>query len=190
MIKIFCNKYDVDAFPCKYGEDERCYYMKILAVGKTLSVREMNGYDDSDFYASYWDEESQSIKEIMYATTRFWTYPANAVIDATPDIIEKAKLWELKIKRNRKAKELRLERKILWKIKYVTNLPFSKCLKIKDLYQDKDVKKAVYILLSANLRSPFRKSLRDTFINWINAESPKYTSPFSKKQWGILLKEF
>lgn len=58
--------------------------------GAVLRLRERNGYDDSDFYALVWDEEQQATREIMYATTRGWTYHNGASIDATHDVIEKA----------------------------------------------------------------------------------------------------
>lgn len=58
--------------------------------GAVLRLRERNGYDDSDFYALVWDEEQQATREIMYATTRGWTYHNGANIDATHEVIEKA----------------------------------------------------------------------------------------------------
>jgi hypothetical protein len=51
-------------------------------VGRVVSLREHNGYDDSDFYALVWDDESQTVKRIMYGSTRFWTYHNSAKIDA------------------------------------------------------------------------------------------------------------
>lgn len=38
--------------------------------GKVVNVREANYYDDSDFYATYWDEGKQEFVEYMYHTTR------------------------------------------------------------------------------------------------------------------------
>jgi len=58
--------------------------------GAVLSTREINGYNDSDFYAMVWDEKEQEVKRIDYATTRGWTYDNNARVDATPEVIEKA----------------------------------------------------------------------------------------------------
>jgi hypothetical protein len=62
--------------------------------GAVLRLRERNGYDDSDFYALVWDEEQQATREIMYATTRGWTYHNGADIDATREVIGKAIAWE------------------------------------------------------------------------------------------------
>ena len=38
--------------------------------GKVVNLREANYYDDSDFYATYWDVEKQEFVEYMYDTTR------------------------------------------------------------------------------------------------------------------------
>ena len=62
-------------------------YRRTFAEGCVVSMREMNGYDDSDFYATYYDAESNSFKETMYASTRGWTYPNGASIDATPAVM-------------------------------------------------------------------------------------------------------
>jgi hypothetical protein len=59
-------------------------------IGAVLATRERNYYDDSDFYAVVWDEEDQCVKQVEYATTRFGGGGV-ACVDATPEVIEKAK---------------------------------------------------------------------------------------------------
>lgn len=56
-------------------------YMATTHVGVVLSVGEYNGRDDSDFYADVW--EDQKIVRITYASTRGWSYPNSASVDAT-----------------------------------------------------------------------------------------------------------
>lgn len=63
-------------------------------TGCVLKTGEHNYHDDSDFYALVWDETSQQVREIEYATTRGWTYHNKAVVDATPDVRAKAIAWE------------------------------------------------------------------------------------------------
>lgn len=94
--------------------------------GCVLDTYERNGYDDSDFYAIVWDGER--IRSIEYGTTRGWTYPNHAKVDATPEVIAAARasavepvfeaMWEaavaasqrvengrlVRLKRNRKGK--------------------------------------------------------------------------------------
>jgi hypothetical protein len=54
--------------------------------GQVVALREHNGYDDSDFYAVVWDAEKAEPREVMYATTRGWTYRNSATVDATPEV--------------------------------------------------------------------------------------------------------
>lgn len=78
--------------------DNKCYdlsaiYLKTTYIGQVLSLRERNMYDDSDFFALVWDEETQSPREIEYASTRAWTYPNYAEVDATDEVKEKYAKW-------------------------------------------------------------------------------------------------
>ena len=72
-------------------------YMETTYKGCVLETREYNGRDDSDFYALCWDEATQSIAKVNYATTRGWTYPNGASEDATEDVRQKASAWIRKI---------------------------------------------------------------------------------------------
>ncbi|UTU07998.1 hypothetical protein CcrC1_gp312 [Caulobacter phage C1] len=54
--------------------------------GCVLSLGEVNGYHDSDFYAIVWDEADQATRRIEYASTRGWTYDCGASIDATDEV--------------------------------------------------------------------------------------------------------
>lgn len=56
--------------------------------GLCIADREMNGYDDSDFYMLVWNHEKGEPEEIMFATTRGWSYPSMAsYVDATPEVL-------------------------------------------------------------------------------------------------------
>lgn len=63
---------------------------RIEYEGAVLQTFERNGYDDSDFYAIVYDEATDSIKHVCYATTRGWTYANYATVDATPEVLAKA----------------------------------------------------------------------------------------------------
>jgi len=57
---------------------------------KCVRDREANHYNDSDFYMTVFDEEKDCFKEIEYATTRAWTYPAmGSNVDATDELKER-----------------------------------------------------------------------------------------------------
>src|SRR5262245_8797785 len=83
-----CHSHGVDlnkAIGCKFP---------ILSYeGAVLQTWENNGYDDSDFLAAVWDEDTQKVKSVTYATTRGWTYHNGASVDATNDVLAKAKKW-------------------------------------------------------------------------------------------------
>ncbi len=68
-------------------------YMMTTHVGLVIETGEYNGYDDSDFYAVVWDVENQRTQRIVYATTRGWTYPNSATIDATPEVLAQYNAW-------------------------------------------------------------------------------------------------
>lgn len=75
------------------SQDEKLLMAKTYE-GCVLSTYERNGYHDSDFFAHVWDEEKQAVITIEYATTRGWTYPNNAVVDATPEVKAKVAAYE------------------------------------------------------------------------------------------------
>jgi len=62
-----------------------------------LADRELNGYNDSDFYAVFWDTETESIRSEMYGTTRCaapTVAPADEYLrDIPDDVLEKAKAY-------------------------------------------------------------------------------------------------
>jgi hypothetical protein len=60
-------------------------------VGAVLMKYERNGYDDSDFVAVVYDEATDSLKHIEYASTRGWTYMNGATVDATEEVQAKAR---------------------------------------------------------------------------------------------------
>lgn len=54
--------------------------------------REENGYHDSDWYATVWDKETKSVKEVLFMTTRAGMY-GSAEIDCTLENKIKACRW-------------------------------------------------------------------------------------------------
>ena len=64
-------------------------YMRTTHIGLVVRAGEHNYRDDSDFFAIVWDEENEKPREVEYASTRGWTYPNSATVDATPEVIWK-----------------------------------------------------------------------------------------------------
>lgn len=70
------------------------HYVEETHAGLVLGTYEKNGYDDSDFFAIVWDDEIGMVKHVCYATTRGWTYLNAANVDASPEVIAKARAYE------------------------------------------------------------------------------------------------
>lgn|SRR5262245_6684446 len=91
MIRTMCNKDTpgavLDDYWTKVAKTE--IWMVETHKGLVLELREVNGYDDSDFYAVVWNEEKGEPERITYASTRGWTYPNGAGVDATPEVAAK-----------------------------------------------------------------------------------------------------
>jgi hypothetical protein len=117
-----------DDFARKLGPDcanhwchiSKPLYMETTFEGAVLDTGEMNGRDDSDFYAVVWDEEMGQVRRVEYASTRGWCYPNSATIDATDEVKEKASRWiersylrpTLLLSAERKAKEVTKGRRV------------------------------------------------------------------------------
>lgn len=65
-------------------------FIDVTYEGAVLRTGEHNWYDDSDFFADVWDDATNAVKRITYATTRGWTYANGANVDATPEVRAKA----------------------------------------------------------------------------------------------------
>ena len=69
-----------------WSKEGRDIYTVETHKGLVLSLGEYNGRDDSDFYAVVWNEETGHTERIVYASTRGWTYPNGAAVDATDEV--------------------------------------------------------------------------------------------------------
>lgn len=68
--------------------------------GCVLNVWEHNGYHDSDFYATVWDEEKQAVVDVEYDTTRCGG-GGTAQIDATDEVLQKVYRYYKRLGRSR-----------------------------------------------------------------------------------------
>ena len=156
-------------------------------VGYCIRDYERNGYDDSDFYMTYWNPVTNKPEDICFASTRGWTYPSyGSRMDATPDIQKK---YEDYIAYQRKYENVMRKlsvRKEYWEIVKKNNLPsLSVVEKIRNVFPGENWSK-VKVLLTSNLRSQFRISIKNQIINWALDENPKYKQPLSNRQMNYL----
>jgi hypothetical protein len=168
-----------------YAEGPVAIYTWETHKGMCLRDREMNGYDDSDFYMLVWNEEKGCPEEIMFATTRGWSYPSyGSYVDATDDVKAKYQAWCDEQTRKaeaakRKAKALKLIelRNDCRVIAEKWNVNYFRLLKLR---KDREFN-AMLKLFNIRIKSGFKVSLRNQLINWLNGKS-EYAKPFSPKQ--------
>ncbi len=74
---------ECEAYGCYRGETQ----VKLSSyIGATLTDREENWHDDSDFYAIVWDEAEQTTRRVEWGTTRFAMTGCSCRCDATPEV--------------------------------------------------------------------------------------------------------
>jgi len=87
-----CPHYNDPTYTMSKGPQcgEKCYaeppkYLMTTYVGKCLFEREENGYHDSYFYMTVWDEDTQSPKEVCFGATAYGGW-VNPTTDATDEV--------------------------------------------------------------------------------------------------------
>lgn len=159
--------------------------------GLCISEREMNGYHDSDFYMLVWDPEKGEPHEILFASTRGWTYPSYASApDATPETLAAYEAWKARKAAERRASErkakaliLRANRKLALKAAREHGFPHWRLTKLR---HGTGYEAVLKLLASKRVRSKFKLSLRAQAIAWLKEQAPKYATPFSAKQVACL----
>lgn len=163
--------------PC--GEGPEGLHTYETHHGLCVAEREHNMYDDSDFYMVVLDEETDTFKEVMFASTRGWTYPCMASHrDAPKDLLDRY-LAEQQAKRDRIA-EGNIERAVNARAKLIaaTGLSFEQVQRIEAL----DCGQRLMTFMAIKVRSEFKKSLQQRIRDWSAEANPTYKTPLSPRQ--------
>lgn len=175
-----------------FTTEEGAPYIRLIGlldtyVGACLSDSERNGRDDSDFYMRVWDEKEQTVKSILFASTRGWSYPCMASRpDATPETLAKVAAWEKKQARRYKAANIRTARKAAADLATRLGLTRGRAARLILACDEGWKLEAATKLLTGNLRSTFRIKLRTQVQDWLKDDAPKYKTPLSPKQWACI----
>ncbi len=181
------DSYPEGAFcPVSWRREKVCVYD--YAHGMVVAEREMNGYDDSDFYATYWNGEK--FVEEMVGTTRCWSYPCGSEVDAGPELMEKyrqhlarcARVYRVRGKVDLRHDLIEDARKAALKSYHVAK-------KLRDTLGPEAYERLIVLLSSdahGRLRSKFRKSLAAQVRSWLADPAPQYASPLSPRQASYL----
>lgn len=172
-------------------------------VGLCIQERERNMHDDSDFFMLVWDaekkvewcEEPGAPVEIMFATTRGWSYPRLASsVDATPEVRALFEKYTERTRRHFKALGLCERRKFAKQVREECGLSWSEYKRLRfavGLVGARDEIPEGYRTLlrsehAGRLRSKFRMSLAAQVRKWLADPSPAYATPLSPKQANYL----
>lgn len=97
-------------------------YMETSRVGLVVETGERNFHDDSDFLAVYWDREARMLKSVTYGTTRGWSYPNHAEVDATPEVLAEVEAYRAECRIKAEAYRAAAEAKMVREGRRVTCL--------------------------------------------------------------------
>lgn len=181
----------------QYAENKLCLHD--ILHGKCLFETERNGYDDSDFFMTYWDEEKNAPARMMFGTTRGWSYPClgGSCPDATDEIKEKYSQWQQneEFKRDMARRNHRLEllsktRSLEAKVCSDYNVSRKALIRLRKAFggfvlvgSKYDTYGNILAFINNNrIRSKFKISIKTQVIEWLRLDNPKYDKPLSPKQ--------
>lgn len=155
--------------------------------GLCLFESEVNGRDDSDFYMVVWNPEKQCTENLMFATTRGWSYPCYASrVDATPEVIAAYEAYNAERQRQQS-----IRRRWAWRQEQVQTaiccgISRHELRRVRFSMNQEEFKAVCVLLKTRKFRSKFRESLAAQVRAWIADPKPKYDSPLTRKQLNAL----
>jgi hypothetical protein len=178
--------FDWKAYSPSYADSTRDDVLFTFAKGRVVAERERNMTDDSDFYATYMTDAGQFI-EIMYGTTRGWSYANGSNIDAIREVEEAYENHVDRVTRHRHAQARWNERNRRWTAIREAGITMGQYKRLKNVYGGSNDMGRIMKLLRTKVRSGFKKSLVAQIRGWLDAPTPKYNTPLSPKQLEYLV---
>ena len=180
--------------------------------GLCLQDREANGYDDSDWYMLVWNPEKGAPEEVLFASTRGWSYPCYASQpDATPEVRAAYEAWRQADARRRRIQNRWDARRADTLLAQALGLPSrAAAIKLREAlgqHRAPTVKSSgkglvivshslnpcnetflavAKLLQTRAFKSTFRASLADHVRSWVRDPAPKYPAPLSGRQLATL----
>lgn len=157
---------------------------------------ERNMYDDSDFFMVVWNEEKKCAEQIMFATTRGWTYPAyHSSPDATSEVMEKYKQWlnDEEVKRRWKERQkhikLRKECKLdnYHQLIKLLNIYGCSAYGYRGLPSGEKWYAVEKLLKTKKFRSKFRQNMCNQIREWVASKNNQYPTPLSPRQLECII---
>ena len=181
-------------FEHKYDSAENAPFVKCVETFKGMCIAQdsytRDGYSHQLMYV--WDTIEEKPKWIEYQSERVKNPDAyKSYIDATPEIIIRAKQYEQKIKFDNMLKERKLTAVKLINIHKkevkITNKFRLSMRRLRTLRTNTNEKRYLICLnlLISPIRNDFKKSIRSQILEWLEIEGPRKDNltPLSYKQW-------
>lgn len=151
--------------------------------GLCIGEREDNRYDDSDFYMIVLNPDTDKFEEIMFASTRGWTYPCmGSHRDASPELMERYRAeQQAKLDRIREAGERRSREKREAEVQ-ASGLTHEQAERLLRSHEGERLLR----FLGKKVRSDFKKSLQQRVREWAADPKPTYSSPLSRRQMAFV----
>jgi len=181
----------------QYAENKLCLHD--ILEGKCLFETERNSYDDSDFYMTYWDEETNAPASMMFGTTRGWSYPClgGSYPDATDEVKEKYQSWlqalkekQAQDKRNHRARILKEIRVTEAKVCSEYNVSRKALIRLRKAFGGfmvvgrnyDNYTNIISFITNRRIRNKFKLNMKTQVIEWMKSDNPQYDKPLSPKQ--------
>lgn len=151
--------------------------------GLCIGEREANYYHDSDFFMTVLNPKTDKFEEVMFASTRGWTYPCmGSHRDASPELMERYRAeQQAKLDAIREAGERRAREKRAAEVQAsgLTHEQAERLLRCAD-------GERLLRFLGKRVRSDFKKSLQQRVREWAAEVKPTYSSPLSRRQMAFI----
>jgi len=154
-------------------------------IGKCVDQYSAGGHDWMTTSIVYWDDEAKApASEVVWAE-HYGIDVISYNIDATPEVKAEYETYLANVARRKRIQKTWDNRCNLRRIAKECNLTYFQIIKLEKVtpvgFWSDTVK-----LLRSNLRSAFRKSLKDQILKWVNDPAPKFNSPLSSRQWDFV----
>ena len=176
---------------CSSDQEHKPLWQFSYAHGLVVGIEELADPEDPDqetqSSAILFDIVTNGIERRQYASSRIPSIGCQAVVDASPEILERYRSVKEQLQGQRVA-ELRKAFVGELATKGVEKVLAERFFDRSAMLGEPLTEACSSLLKTQQFRSEFRRSLRDQLVRWIRDEKPRYPSPFSSRQIDCLMR--
>lgn len=159
--------------------------MLVMGEGRVVGLRERNMHDDSDFFVTYQTDAGVFV-EREYATTRGWSYPNEARVDAPEDVQERYRAALRAAARYARAVRMLDVRAKRRERLRAASIVLRDYLKLRRAVGVAGAELLTDMLGQKRLRSTFKLRILEQTRAWLLADVPQYPTPITRRQGAAL----